>query len=742
MDDGQPADVNLGIAGLSRASWIGSGGSATVFSAQTRDGTQVAVKVLRLGADRNSGNKAFAKELNILERLSGHTGIVPILNSGVTDRGEPYLTMPLMNGSIQDVLDEQGALPWRDAVSIMIEVGEAIAYAHGSSVLHRDIKPANLLLDAGGRPLVTDFGIGKLTDGAASLSSHIAMTPSFAAPELYSAEPASLASEVYSLGATLFALLSGSSPFRTSDRDSPESIMKRVLNEPPPDLNERHAVPASLAIVVERAMSKHPSTRYSSAKAFSAALRSAMSTEGSRPLLEPTVRLPKDQARTVRMSVQHEAQDAVTTTMRPHAIAPPAPQQRRMPLVAALALLIAALLAIVVVRNPFGQFVNDTQPASLTAQEGGIAAATEVPSTVTPEPAPTSTPEPAPTAIPTVEPTALPAVATADPDPLACLSTRQRVGQLLMPLITQPELTSLYELAALGEVAGIALLGTPDASIGDAIAALQANAQVPLHIASDEEGGVVQRLSGVIEPLPSALELAQRPSAEVQTIFANYGQRMREFGFTMAFAPVVDVGHGPGIGSRSFSTDPAVVVEYGRAVSDGYSSAGIVAVLKHFPGHGRASADTNVTLPTAPPLDELRQLDLIPFQQMLGAGRNPFLAVMVAHLLVPGLSDETPTSLSPNTINGLLRSEIGFDGLVITDAFNMGAIAASRTNAQATLEAINAGADLTILSSVADVSAVIDELVNAMAAGNLSPARIDEAAQRVLASKGQLDICS
>jgi len=355
---------------------------------------------------------------------------------------------------------------------------------------------------------------------------------------------------------------------------------------------------------------------------------------------------------------------------------------------------------------------------------------------------PTAAPEPAATEVQAIEPTALPAVSTAIPDPLACLSTRQRVGQLLMPLITQPELVSLYELASLGEVAGITLLGTPDASIGDAIASLQANALVPLHIASDEEGGVVQRLSSVIEPLPSALELAQRPPTEVQSIFANYGQRMRELGFTMAFAPVVDVGGGPGIESRSFSTDPTVVVEYGRAVSDGYYSADIVAVLKHFPGHGRASADSHLTLPTTPPIEELRQLDLIPFQEMLGEGRNPTLAVMVAHLQVPGLSNETPTSLSPITINGLLRSEIGFDGLVITDAFNMGAIAASRTNAQATTEAINAGADLAILSSVADVSPVIDELVNAMAAGNLSPARIDEAALRVLASKGQLGICS
>jgi len=360
---------------------------------------------------------------------------------------------------------------------------------------------------------------------------------------------------------------------------------------------------------------------------------------------------------------------------------------------------------------------------------------------------PTATPPPATaevvaTPVPTAEPTALPAVPTPAPDPLACLSSRQRVGQLLMPLITQPELTSLHELASLGEVGGITLLGAPDASIGDAIGALQATALVPLHIASDEEGGVVQRLSAVIEPLPSAQELAQRPAADVQTLFANYGQRMREFGFTMAFAPVVDVGGGPGIESRSFSADPAVVVEYGQAVSDGYSSAGIVAVLKHFPGHGRASADSHLTLPTTPPLAELRQLDLIPFQQMLGEGRNPTIGVMVGHLQVPGLSDETPTSLSPNTINGLLRSEIGFDGLVITDAFNMGAIAATRTNAQATTEAINAGADVAILSTVADVTPVIDELVNAMAAGNLSPARIDEAALRVLASKGQLDICS
>lgn len=327
---------------------------------------------------------------------------------------------------------------------------------------------------------------------------------------------------------------------------------------------------------------------------------------------------------------------------------------------------------------------------------------------------------------------------TPDDDRLRCLSRRQRLGQTLMPLVVQSELVTAASSAAAGEIGGVTLLGDLDANLAVGLLELQQATLLPLHIGSDEEGGVVQRLSAVLGPLPSAAEMAQLSPAEVQSLVADYAAGMRNLGVTMAFAPVVDVGGGPGIGSRSFSDDPDVVITYARATMAGFESAGVIAVLKHFPGHGRASADSHDTLPTTPPLEELRTRDLVPFVALADDAN----AMMVAHLSVPGLSDETPTSLSPRTINGLLRSELGYQGLVITDALNMGAIDPAMSAGEAALLALSAGADVAMITGLADVTPVLDELESAMDAGILSEPRVNEAAARVLASKGIADSCA
>lgn len=366
-----------------------------------------------------------------------------------------------------------------------------------------------------------------------------------------------------------------------------------------------------------------------------------------------------------------------------------------------------------------------------------------------------------PTPIPTeieIVPTAIPAAATAAPvepttevaaeavglgpattdeDRLRCLSRRQRLGQTLMPLIVQSELEAALPMVAAGELGGVTLLGDLDANLAVGLLTLQRNSLLPLHIGSDEEGGVVQRLLPILGPLPSAAEMAQLPPEEVQTLIAAYAAEMRDLGVTMAFAPVADVGGGPGIGSRSFSEDPEVVTTYARAVMAGFTSEGIVPVLKHFPGHGRASADSHLTLPTTPPIEEMRQRDLLPFMALV----NDSPAMMVAHLSVPGLSDETPTSLSPRTINGLLRNEMGYGGLVITDALNMGAIDPTMSAGEAALRALSAGADVAMITGITDVGPVLDGLEASMDAGALSDLRVNEAAGRVLASKGIADSC-
>lgn len=326
---------------------------------------------------------------------------------------------------------------------------------------------------------------------------------------------------------------------------------------------------------------------------------------------------------------------------------------------------------------------------------------------------------------------------------LSCLSKRQRVAQLLMPLVTQPEIDQAAALASRGEIGAVALLGSPTAELGGSIERLRAGSFVPVMVASDEEGGSVQRLKGVLGAVPSAATLARSETPQqVQSRFADYGRRARELGIDVVLGPVLDVGSGPGIESRSFGSDPSQVIEYGAAVATGLKQAGLVPVFKHFPGHGRASADSHDVLPTTPSLEMLRELDLAPFVALLG---DPTVAegsgVMVAHLLVPGLSEQLPTTMSRETIEGLLRSELGFDGLVFSDAVNMGAIAARYEAPDAAEAMIRAGVTIVILGGLAELVPTIDHLTAVSELESDFGVLVDLNAYRVLVAKDSADLC-
>lgn len=349
---------------------------------------------------------------------------------------------------------------------------------------------------------------------------------------------------------------------------------------------------------------------------------------------------------------------------------------------------------------------------------------------------------PVPTAESFVPPTAE-AVVVPAPDPFSCLSQRQLAAQLLLALLEPNELSGAAPLAAAGDLGGVVLLGTPGADIGDRLANLQQASFVPLMIASDEEGGAVQRLDEVLGPLPSAATLAASETPDqVRERFRVYGEGAAALGVDVIFAPVVDVGSALGAG-RSFSDDAQVVTDYGRAVSLGLIDAGVFPVLKHFPGHGRASGDSHLGLPLTPSLTELRTSDLVPYETLLsdpGFSRN--VGVMIAHLVVPELSEQVPTSLSTETVDGLLRTELGFDGLVFTDALNMRAITDEFTTIDAVIASIRAGSDVAILGGINDVAPVLDQLISEAAADDAFAQRVEQSALRVLTAKGQDQICA
>jgi beta-N-acetylhexosaminidase len=319
----------------------------------------------------------------------------------------------------------------------------------------------------------------------------------------------------------------------------------------------------------------------------------------------------------------------------------------------------------------------------------------------------------------------------------------QRVAQLVWPAVYGEELVKRTAQFAQWQVGGAVLMTWPETATSSQLQALKAAGAVPLLVATDEEGGNVQRMArlGVI-PAAATVAGSMTPAAAEQMI-AAHAAVVKAAGVDIVFAPVVDVspqtGVGP-IGNRAFSSDPKVVIEFAQAYVQGWESAGILPVLKHFPGHGSASGDTHKLNATTPALDVLRARDLLPYAALAGTG----VGVMVGHLDVPGLTDgdKVPASLSPSAVTGLLRGKYGYaDALVFTDALGMKAISNEFGTPEAAERAVAAGADVVIFTSTDDTPLIIDRLADAVSAGRIPAARVDEAVLHVVRTKG-VDPCS
>lgn len=259
----------------------------------------------------------------------------------------------------------------------------------------------------------------------------------------------------------------------------------------------------------------------------------------------------------------------------------------------------------------------------------------------------------------------------------------------------------------------------------------------PVILGVDQEGGYVSHLSGITTEFPAfdaaGAAIAAEPdagSAVVQEAARTTGLELRELGFTWIFAPVADVTIGaadPTIGTRSPSEDPEVAATAIEAAVRGYDDAGVVSTTKHFPGHGSATADSHDGLPTlTKPLADLRETDLLPFRAGVQA-QAP--AVMMAHLEIPELAPGIPSSLAPEAYD-LLRDELGFEGVAVTDSLGMGAVVATTKPA---VTALNAGADLLLMP--ADTSVAHRTVSRAIDSGEVPRERAEEAAARVVAAQ-------
>ncbi|MGH3803568.1 MAG: protein kinase domain-containing protein, partial [Pseudonocardiaceae bacterium] len=272
--------AELGAAGFEDAHEIGRGGFGVVYRCvQSALDRTVAVKVLT--ADLDEENQArFIREQRVMGRLTGHPNIVGVLHVGTTDSGHPYIVMQYHP---QDSLDARirrmGPVGLGEALRLGIKMAGALETAHRLGILHRDVKPANILLTDYGEPALADFGIAHVAGAFKTATGTVTGSPAFTAPEVLRGEAASPASDVYSLGATLFCAVTAHAAFERHSGEQVVAQFLRITTKPIPDLRE-YGIPEDVCAVVERAMSADPHGRPATAAEFGDELRRVQRRNG------------------------------------------------------------------------------------------------------------------------------------------------------------------------------------------------------------------------------------------------------------------------------------------------------------------------------------------------------------------------------------------------------------------------------------------------------------------------------
>lgn len=364
---------------------------------------------------------------------------------------------------------------------------------------------------------------------------------------------------------------------------------------------------------------------------------------------------------------------------------------------------------------------------------------------------------------PTVEPT--PEVPT-DPiaEQLAALTTEQKVGQLLVAGIEGYEAgADAVTAIADYQVGGVILFGRNVESAGQ-LAALNNSLKalngehIPLFLCVDEEGGIVSRMPAELEDLPSPWYYSQIEDVEERLdacflLGQVLGAQCAAFGFNMNFAPVMDIWSNPEntvIGRRAFGTTVNEVTYPANMTAHGLMTEGVIPVAKHFPGHGDTAVDSHVGLPVVDKtVEELWECELVPFRQAIdytcvygaAGGDSAIPAIMVAHILMTAIDPERPASLSPAVVDGLLREELGFDGVVCTDDLTMAAVSDTYGMGEAAVLAVEAGCDLLLVCHGTDnLTAARDALLNAVEEGRITMERLNESVYRILKLKADYDV--
>lgn len=350
------------------------------------------------------------------------------------------------------------------------------------------------------------------------------------------------------------------------------------------------------------------------------------------------------------------------------------------------------------------------------------------------------TPEAAPKALPPAT-EEIPAVSEC----VAELPLKIRVGQLIMAGVNGDNLEKARPIFRRHKIGGAVIMSPADSLDAASISKFKNSQKIPLLLATDEEGGEVQRFTS-LGVLPSAQEMAStKTPGEARKTIADHGSKLNTLGIDMVFGPVADVGPLEGIGpmkDRVFSSKPDVVSNYAMAYAKGWQDAGIIPVMKHFPGHGAASADTHINRAVTPSPDQLRPWDWLPYKALQP---EKGIGVMTGHLIVPEMGG-SPASINKEVVTGMLRDELGYkENLVISDSLTMGGVGLPVPKAAE--RAIAAGNDIALSVGIQDASSMDRELTTvqnqiqkAVDEGRITEDQINKSVLRVLEAKG-VDTC-
>ena len=327
---------------------------------------------------------------------------------------------------------------------------------------------------------------------------------------------------------------------------------------------------------------------------------------------------------------------------------------------------------------------------------------------------------------------------------LESMTLDEKIGQMMIIFYRSPSMDDTLKKAIQDVKPGGFILFSENMSSYDGtlnlIKEIKSLSSIPMFMSIDEEGGRVQRLLSVkgvdVTNVPNMYDVGEKNDLDLTySVGKLLAEELRVFGINMDFAPDIDVFSDPNntvIGKRSFGSDKELVAKHGVSLAKGLEDNGVIAVYKHFPGHGNTSVDSHYSLPVLDlTKEELENVDVYPFKEAI---KNNASVIMIGHLAVPGLTgNNIPASLSKEMITNYLKNELGYKGLVVTDALNMGALTNYYSAEEICGKAVEAGVDILLMptSSRTCLKSVQDAVNN----GTITEEQINESVRKILKLK-------